>query len=200
MKKILWNIWTAIFKFGAWFGTYVWWPIWSTIRFHKLQRADVPIAVEYMVCDLPEIQALLYKVNKKFIYTHDGPDQLWDAIVPPPQNYENFIAGEIRDDCDGFHSTVYHCLHRSGIRCYLLSVNAFFDGHCVLLFELDNKWYVADYTRYYGGCDTPKKAIELYNGIYKDWYNTKHEVVFNGVTEYDYEHRKFKGIRIKAVK
>jgi hypothetical protein len=75
----------------------------------------------------------------KFDYTKDGIDQLGDSITPPPQNYAHYLQDTVKDDCDGFHSLMYHCVKKSGIECYLLSVVSNDGGHCVLVFNVNGK-------------------------------------------------------------
>lgn len=55
--------------------------------------------------------------------------------MPPPQVYRDYMGGLVKDDCDGFHSLVLHCLRVNGVRCYLLAVEARGAGHCVLLMQ-----------------------------------------------------------------
>lgn len=174
----------------------IWWSCWSTIRFKDCIRHDKEIEDEDRVYTLEDIKALVKKFRLKFEWTADGADQLWDAITPPPQNYFHYKQGILKDDCDGFHSLVYHCLYNSGIKCYLMSVNAINGGHCVLLFQLDGKWYVDDYGYVYPGFDTYQEAITNYNKEYQKDYKTK-PVLFNGFITYDYEDGKFHVGKIK---
>ena len=112
-----------------------WWPIWSNIRWRKAIK-DCEILEEDKVNTVTEIRRLAKKLYAKFEYTKDGVDQLGDAITPPAQNYSYYLTGSVKDDCDGFHSLVYHCVSKSNIRCYLLSVVSNEGGHCVFLFNL----------------------------------------------------------------
>ena len=190
-------------KFYKFFGdiAMLWWCFWSNIRFRKAIRNNYGIIIEDKVNNLNEIKALVKRLYKKFKWTADGPDQLWDAITPPSQTYNHYLAGELKDDCDGFHSLVYYCLYNNEIECYLLTANAakFSDGHCILLFKYNGKWRVNDYTRVYNGFDTPVEAIENYNEIFPEMYDTK-EVVYNGLISYDFNKGKFHIEKVKKLK
>ena len=177
-----------------------WWPFWSNIRFKKAIRYDRTLEKEDIVMNLTDIRSQVKKLYNKFTWTRDGIDQLGDAITPPPQNYYQYLSGELRDDCDGFHSLVYHCLYNSGFECYLLSVIALGGGHCVLLFKSKNdKWYVNDYNDIYGGFDTAAEVVEHYNKIYEINYKPKSEVVANDIFSYDYNKGKFSLDKIKKL-
>lgn len=177
-----------------------WWVYWSNFRYRKTNRFNTEIKEEDNVTTLKEVKDLVKRLYSKFKYTRDGLTELGDAIVPPPQNYQYYLDGEVKDDCDGFHSLVYHCIARSGHKCYLLSVLTVGAGHCVLLFKLNNKWYVNDYTKVYKGFDTPQEAIADYNERFVDIYDgPKTEVYYNMIIEYNYEKGKFKNTSLKKI-
>lgn len=50
---------------------------------------------------------------ESYEYTPDGPSQLFDAMRPPAYCYKEYKQGKLRDDCDGFHSALYHILDRN---------------------------------------------------------------------------------------
>ena len=185
---------------GAKFACEKWWPFWSNIRWHKAIRTNIEILDTDKVKTVSEARQLVSKVYKKFTWTKDGADQLWDSITPPPQNYQNYLDGEIKDDCDGFHSTIYHFLYNSDLECYLLSVIARGCSHCVLIFKLGKSWYVDDYDKVYNGFSTIEAAIEDYNTKYIQMYTTKSEVYYNSLTKFDYEKGKFKNQPFKEIK
>ena len=179
-----------------------WWCFWSNVRFKKAIRTDKTLLREEdKVSTIKDIRKLAVTLYQKFEWTADGIDELWDAVTPPPQNYSNYIAAEeLKDDCDGFHSVMHYCLSMSGIECYLLSVNAWGLGHCVLLFKYRNKWYVNDYMGVYGPHDTAAQAIQEYNKTFVEDYQPKSEVWYNALVAYDYDLGKFKvekSIKIK---
>lgn len=175
-------------KFFKFFGDIAmsWWCWWSNCRFKKTIRENKGVNEEDLVSTYKQVQSLVAKLYKKFEWTADGPDQLWDAMTPPPQNYQHYLDGLLKDDCDGFHALVYHCLYNSGIKCSLFTANAINGGHCILAFTLSGKWYVVDYNKVYKGYDTLEEAVEEYNKIYPTIYNSK-KIIYNGFVQYNYE-------------
>ena len=163
-----------------------WWCWWSNTRFKDAIRDNKKVNDEDLVSTYKQVQTLVAKLYKKFKWTADGPDQLWDAMTPPPQNYQHYLDGLLKDDCDGFHALVYHCLYNSGIKCSLFTANAINSGHCILVFTLNSKWYVVDYSKVYKGYDTLEEAIDEYNKVYPTIYKSK-EILFNGFVQYNYE-------------
>lgn len=192
MKEFL--LW-LIAKIGnEWF-----WPAWSNFRWKKSVHGDVMIEEEEKIKTIPDIRRTACNIYSKFNYEEDGLDELGDSVVPPPQNYLNYKEGTLCDDCDGFHSTMYHFMHGSNIECYLLSVNAIGCGHCVILFKLDDLWRVCDYTSVTEGHSTAAAAISSYDEIFEKVYQTKSKVFYNGLTKYDYLDGKFKAQSIESL-
>ena len=169
------------------------WCKWSNFRFKdSLQGFSVGLAEEDQISgSMAEIRKLIPRLYKRFTYTKDGIDQLGDAITPPPQTYQYFLDGELKDDCDGFHSLMHYVLSSNGIKCYLLTAHAFRLGHCILLFTHKNKWYVNDYNTISGPSNSPAEAVAKYNEIFVNRYNAKSEVFYNGLVNYDYILGKF---------
>lgn len=188
-NKFIWNILTSI------------WCWWSNIRFKNSERFSTFVNDIDIVSNLTEIKNLVSRLYNCFIWTADGIDQLGDAITPPPQNYKTYLEKPLKDDCDGFHSLVYHCLYNSGIECYLLTVNPakMNQGHCILVFKLNDRWYVNDYKKVYNGFTNLQDAIDKYNSIYPERYKTE-PVAYNGLVKYSYEEGKFYRIDIENIK
>lgn len=189
MKKII-NFFVQI--------AYHWWIFWSNIRFRKVERFNNTILPEDYVSNLDKINILTKKLYSHFDYTPDGIDQLFDAIIPPPQAYQKYLLDKLKDDCDGFHSLLLQCLRASQIECYLLAVNAIGSGHCVLVFYLDGKWHVNDYTTIYDGYDKLQDAINAYNEKFVKIYSgAKSKVFGNTIIDYNFKKGKFKLLSIK---
>lgn len=186
-------------KFIEFFGniTVDWWCFWSNARFKDAEHFNKEVDIEDSVYNFYDIQQLVRKLYANFEWTADDITELWDAMTPPPENYKIWKQEKLKDDCDGFHSLVYHCLKNSGLDCYLFCVNAIGGGHCVLLFKYNDKWYVNDYTKIYEGFKLPIAAIEDYAAKYKDKYKLKSDVFFYGVVKYDYEDGKFHRVKLK---
>lgn len=189
-----------IYQIVGFIATYIWWPFWSNIRWKKAIKKNIPLREEDKVVNIHEIQPLLCEIMKHFKWTADGFTELWDSMTPPPQNYQYYVDGLLKDDCDGFHAVVYHCLVNCGFECYLLAVETYGSGHCVLLMRDGELWHVIDYTHIYNGFSDPQEAIDNYNIQYQKIYNTKNPVYFNGLIKYDYEKGKFEGVFVKNLK
>lgn len=182
LVKFLWNIGTSL------------WCVWSNYRFKDTRRFDTDLQECDKVSDINDIKELVSRLYCSFIWTQDGIDQLGDAITPPPENYNKYLNAPLKDDCDGFHSLVYHCLKNSGIECYLMTANPLKGGgHCILIFKYDDKWYVNDYNKVYMGHKSIVDSVNDYNKEYPIRYKTS-EVIYNGFVSYDYVEGKFKRV------
>lgn len=180
-------------KFLCYLAHKFWWIPWSNFRYRKVERYNIACNPEDRAYSELTIKNLADKMYGKFEYTKDGADKLWDAVCPPPYAYSTISKGEkLRDDCDGFHSLMYHCLNNGAIKPYLMTVNAKGSGHCVLLFHFDFKWYVLDYNTLYIGRYNLNKAIEKYNEDFVEKYKAKSKVYSNLFLRYDYTKGKFR--------
>ena len=186
MKKFL-------LKLFAPFANEVWWPNWSNFRWRNALKEHT-VDEEHLVKNLTEVRALVKELYKKFKWVADDATDLGDSITPPAQCYKDFCNGLLEDDCDGFHSLVYHCLQASGIIWYLMSVDSDDGGHCVLVLENKDKWYVKDYNKVYSGHESLKEAVEEYNlEFIKRYCKEGSEVVYNGFIEY--KNGKFRSVK-----
>lgn len=171
----------------------LWWVNWSNFRFRKCIRFGITLnPTDIINPTVAEINSMVRRLYKKFNYTNDDISQLGDAVLPPPQAYHNYNINELRDDCDGFHSLVLHCLRMNNIESYLLVVSAKKSGHCVLIFRLHNLWHVIDYTTVHKGYKSLKEAIDTYNIDYVEIYNAPSKVKHNSIVNYNYDKGKFK--------
>ena len=169
-----------------------WWCFWSGIRFRKMDRFSKDINEEDKVSTIDDIQNVINKINSKFEYTKDDITMLFDAILPPRESYKRYTEGKLKEDCDGFHSAVYHVLQSCNIESYLMAVNAKGFGHCVLVFNLDKMWHVLDYTTIHDGYLNLETSIFTYNKQVPIHYGIKNEVFYNALISYNYEKGKFK--------
>lgn len=169
-----------------------WWITWSNHRWKDVERHNQEIDKELFgykqlgIKTYLDVDILTNNVYKKFEWTRDGVDQLFDSICPPPYNYVRYKTGVLKDDCDGYHALMYHILHANGIECYLMSVADWLWGHCILLFKLDNKWYTMDYTTIHKGFENVEDSIKEYDEDYAKRCRRKY-LDTNGFVEYDYE-------------
>lgn len=174
------------------------WIRWSNIRFKKVERFSERIAPEDIVNDTDDILRLAKKIYKNFKYKSDGADQLWDAVLPPCYAYKQYKNKDVfKEDCDGFHALLYHCLVQSSIESYLMSVQTKKSGHCVLVFRLERIWYVIDYDSIYQAGRSLSEMIDNYNSVYSNHYEeNKLKVKFNGFYSYNYKKGKYKMINL----
>ncbi len=174
------------------------WVHWSNLRFRKSCRFDNSLDDEDVVLNWDHINSLVNRLYDNFKYKKDSIDQLGDAVIPPSEAYRKYRMAKLfdtkhfKDDCDGFHSLVYHCLKNSGIKCYLLCVNAKGCGHCVCVFKYKDVWHVCDYTTFIGLEVHLKDAIKHYNSYFEDCYSGGKKVFYNCLLKYDYKKGKFK--------
>lgn len=170
------------------------WVHWSNFRYRKCIRYVTTTRECEKVYSEEDIRKAVKIWYNNFQYTKDGIKELGDAIIPPSEAYYKYTQGLFKDDCDGFHSLVYHCLNASKLSCYLLcaKINSKY-GHCVLVFNFNNRWYVCDYDSIYGYYNSLNQAVYRYNEIYSENCGLDtNEVKYNCFLKYDYEKGKFK--------
>lgn len=172
------------------FCNYIWWPIWSNIRWKKESKIVIEFDPNDKISKFDDIGLLCRRLYSNYEWTKDGIDQLFDSICPPQYNYFRYKTGKLKDDCDGFHALVYYCLKQSGVNCYLLSVCSLGSGHCVLLFEYDDGWYVVDYYSVMSPSFTAADAIKKYNKVFSEKYHAR-PVIFNALLSYNFDKNKF---------
>ena len=183
---------------------HTWWIFWSNHRWKDVERLDASIDEKLddiklkPLESLDDIKVMTKNMYKKFEWTADGPDQLFDSMCPPPYNYKRVKEGILKDDCDGYHALMYQILHANNIECYLLSVVDWLWGHCILLFKFDGKWHTMDYTSIQEAYDTGKEAIKAYTDDYAQRCRRKY-LDTNGLVEYDYEKGKWKNKPIDSL-
>lgn len=167
---------------------HTWWIFWSNHRWKDVERYNQVIENKELLDldSIDKIKSMTKNVYTKFEWTMDGADQLFDSICPPPYNYVRYKTGVLKDDCDGYHSLIYHILHANNIECYLMSVVDWLWGHCILLFKFEDKWYTMDYTSVHQSFDSAEEAIKSYTDDYAKRCGRKY-LDTNGFVEYDYE-------------
>ena len=169
------------------------WIWWSNYHYKKIGAELHSTAID--PSDTARtMNSLLFLMNKlydKFHYTKDGADLLYDAMIPPCEAYKQYRNGELKDDCDGFHSLVYHCLKFSGFEAYLLTANSIKSGHCVVIFRMDYFWHVVDYNSIYTSTRTLETSLGEFNDYYSKKYCNGQKVLCNNLYSYDYKQGKF---------
>lgn len=170
------------------------WIVWSNVHYRNLKGTEMhstKVDDEDKVKTLSDVEKLTKRLYRYFEYTKDGAELLFDAILPPCEAYKKYKEGKLKDDCDGFHSLVYHCLKQSGFRTYLLTAQTKKTGHCVTVFRYEGLWYVVDYNNIYGSCRRLEPSIGEFNTYFETNYVNGDKVVINELYEYDYTKGKF---------
>lgn len=177
-----------------------WWINWSNYRWKNVERFDTKIDDELLGLNTyVKLSSTACKMYKKFKWTADGADQLFDSICPPPYNYKRYKDGLLEDDCDGFHSLMLHIFRINGIESYLMSVVNTQCGHCILLFKFNNKWYTLDYNSMSKSYENVDDCINAYNDDYASRCNNK-KTFANGFVSYNYEKGKWENKLKKELK
>lgn len=180
-----------IIKLGCYIANKFWWIPWSNFRFRKEERHSIEVWKCHSITTMNDILKIAREMYKNFEYTNDGADQLWDAVCPPPYAYIKITAsGKLKEDCDGFHSLMYHILSCNNIPCYLTIVYAKKAGHCVLFFKYNEEWCILDYTSLFIGTSL-EDVLNHYNKSFVTKYSAKSDVLFNCFLGYNYKKGKY---------
>lgn len=173
-----------------WWSNYYWKtfraPRYSASITEKEKKKDTETIKEY-------IKRTTDTVMKRFTYKHDGIDELGDSTPPPPEIYAQYAdknKEDFRDDCDGYHSCLYHFASQSGIDCRLVTIlsNVNKYGHCVLGYTDEyGLQHIMDYRTDYTGDTLDDIIIEHYHDCTDGAW-----LVFE--TKYDYEKNKLVNI------
>lgn len=93
------------------------------------------------------MRALAKSLLESYEYTSDGPSQLFDAMRSPACCYREYKQGKLKDDCDGFHSALYHILDHNAWSCCLITYVAepLRLSHTVLAVSFKRGWMILDY-------------------------------------------------------
>ena len=132
---------------------------WDNFYWHKIKKVNTKIALRdndkkqsFENC-INYIKRISEIIIQSFEYKKDGLKELGDSTPPPPEMYRRYCnSNPWSDDCDGFHSCLYHWATMNNSSCYLLSIYSLKNsyGHCVLAYVDENAiWHVHDYTQDY---------------------------------------------------
>ena len=141
MMKFLARIWLDYLK-----------PFWSKIRWNK-QRKVVAEECKETVKTIAEIRAMCSKVYSCFEWTMDDISELFDSYRPTEYLYNTYLGEKAKgkkwqDDCDGYHTVIYHILIQNGFDAVLFTIatKPFTKSHTMCLFKADGKMYLVNYT------------------------------------------------------
>ena len=115
------------------------------------------------------------KYYDNFVYTKD----YFDEFRPPATCYKELVEGCLKDDCDGFHRRLLHCLQENGCPAAIMSIVYQGGGHAIVVFKIHNEYCFVDYTNGFSFFDF--KSLEKYvtQIKYKDKYIAHYYAVWN---------------------
>ena len=97
---------------------------WSNLRWCA-HRKDTTKEIPTVNAD--NLNSTLREVYNNFEWTMDDWTQLFDSMRPAPYVYNLYFGAEntktdFKDDCDGFHTVIYHILKNNGYDVALITV------------------------------------------------------------------------------
>lgn len=169
LKLFLQNIWNKYLRYI--------YSIFTCINDVK----DMPVYEKiYSIDDIKNIQQSLFK---NFSYQKDFIDE----IHTPAQCYKDYFYNNFNDDCDGFHSALYHILSKNNIEQWLVTqIPKYMYGHTYIIFKFNSKYGIIDYTNVTYGITNRKDLITIIK-LYK--YDS--DYLAHYIWKWDYEKKKY---------
>ncbi len=166
--------------------------IWSMIRWHKLRKVE---SDKMIPVDEFSLKSALTDVYAHFKWTMDDWTQLFDSMKPAPYLYNEYlksrVGDKVLDDCDGYHTIVYHILKNNGFDVALLTVatDPIKESHTMCVIKdvdvVGEKSYrVIDYT----------SVSKSYSSIDEFISQYQPTVIYWCLDKYDYDKRRFVGV------
>lgn len=125
---------------------------WSKIRWCGKRKIKAVPCTESLT-SLGDIRQMCKTVYRSFEWTMDDISELFDSFAPVEYLYNYYrdseeAAEKFKDDCDGYHSVIYHILTQCGYDAALLTIatSPISKSHTMTLFKLDGKYYLVNYT------------------------------------------------------
>ena len=171
---------------------------WSSIRWCRKRKITSNTVVEKVDSTITSVRAMCNKVYSKFEWTIDDFSQLFDSLRPCGYLYnwyqESTKENPLKDDCDGYHSIIYHILTANGFNAAIFNVvtSPISKSHTMTLYKRDNNYYLVDYTsviKYSGGVKI-QDIVDDYNK--RHGYKKEH---YWNVQKYNYTQAKFYNIK-----
>lgn len=165
-------------------------PFWSRIRWCRKRKIEA-YPLQDHITETYTIQTMCSDVYRKFTWTMDDITQLGDSYAPVEYMYNQYVDSattgkKFQDDCDGFHSVIYHILTQNGYDCVLFTIatKPITKSHTMVIFKKDDCYYLINYTsvQKYTVGTTIQKIVDTYNathGLKKEHYWNLHK--------YDYD-------------
>ena len=164
---------------------------WSKLRWWK-QRKEV--SKEVIHVDDTNLKAMAQDVYRNYKWTMDDWTEFFDSMRPAPSLYNEYLAAKetpeadkVLDDCDGFHTIIYHILKNNGYNVALITVvtNPITKSHTMCLIKDGPKSFrVVNYTTIKGPYATIQEFIDDYSTPARCWC----------LDGYNYEKKKFYNI------
>lgn len=168
-------------------------PFWSKIRWCKKRQVVSREVSEQVTSDISSVRSLCSKVCSRFEWTMDDISQLFDSLRPCEYLYQLYCNANyddpLKDDCDGYHSLIYHILHENGFDCCILTIvtNPIRDSHTMTLYKVNGCYYLINYTsvRKYE-TNNIQEIVDDYNN--RNQYGKEH---YWNTQRYDYIKKSF---------
>lgn len=169
-------------------------PFWSKIRWCGKRKIVGKEVTEKVTNTLTSVRTMCNEVYRRFEWTMDDFSQLFDSLRPCEYLYnwyqESNYDDPLKDDCDGYHSIIYHILQANGFDCCIITIvtNPISKSHTMTMYKYNGCYYLVDYTsvKKYAAGTTVQQVVDDYNerrGYKKEHYwNTQ---------RYDYKKKAF---------
>lgn len=174
-------------------------PSWSHFRWRDRLAGDT-LPVPKNIITRADIQSFLNECYPVFEWTMDGITQLTDSYRPLPYLYNEYYdakkaggGNKFKDDCDGYHTVVWHVLNYNSIECALITLvtKPFTKSHTMCAYKVKEsgaaKYYVVDYNSIKGPYKDLESFVDFYRLPVRYWQLDK----------YDYEKQMF--VKIKEL-
>ena len=166
---------------------------WSSIRWIK-ERKEV--SKDVIKVNDNNLVSTLRDVYSHFKWTMDDWTQLFDSMQPASYLYNQYLeckedSSKVLDDCDGYHTIIYHILKNNGYDVALITVatKPITQSHTMVVIRDINEnggvsYRVVNYMLVKGPYKTIEEFVDNYN----------YEVIYWCLDKYNYETNKFYGI------
>ena len=174
-------------------------PYWSRFRWRDRLAGDT-LPVPKNIITRADIQSFLNECYPVFEWTMDGITQLTDSYRPLPYLYNEYYdakkaggAAKFKDDCDGYHTVVWHVLNANSIECALITLvtKPFTKSHTMCAYKATEGgrtvYYVIDYNWIRGVYTSLEDFVNAYKLPVRYWQLDK----------YDYEKQMF--VKVKEL-
>lgn len=139
---------------------------WSYLRhFRAVKKIDSTPYADYIPTTAEGVKSLTGELHRRFDYTPDGADRLFDSIITPAAAWlEAFEDPPLKDDCDGFHSALYWAVsHNFDCRLLTAVTEDIRRSHTALAFmDKNNLLYLVNYRVVTPGQDCIEKIKDRF--------------------------------------